>query len=270
MRIALWGLVGCLTLGSACDETADTDQHEDDDSSSKKKRKKKKKKAGATTASAATAASAKAADRSHANWKFVRERPTDPQGMDACAYTGGLGFACIDALLAETNPAKKRYMRLLTHSDARASFDELKKGNPGGVAHAEIAMMCADSGPCKQKGESGDEMDDGYACLTKAESLHQEGDSAASAAHKRACACDHDRAQIPVMGGMLACDGKDKPVNRGTVLTTEQAKQVEACSTCDPKDGPSGCAAIMTMLERQDPEVVALIDKTVVPRCQQP
>src|SRR5690242_1070013 len=52
-----------------------------------------------STPSSATAAPA---PLDPAKVTFVRERPAneDRKGIDACAYLGGFGFACLDALIA--------------------------------------------------------------------------------------------------------------------------------------------------------------------------
>ena len=199
-------------------------------------------------------------------WKFVRTKPPHDKkaGVDSCAYTGGIGMACIDAYKKETDAVKKRFMRLLTDADARFAQDDLAKGQPGGVAHAEVSMNCNASGPCQP------DKDDGYSCLTKAEMAHQEGKAAeAKAAHQRACECDAKGAALPVMGGQLACEGS-KPVNRGKVLTTAEAKAVRACATCDPQAGPEGCAQVIDKLASSDQALATYIEQTHVPRCQQP
>ncbi|MFO0547812.1 MAG: hypothetical protein U0271_05465 [Polyangiaceae bacterium] len=202
--------------------------------------------------------------------KFVRERPTEPASVDACAYIGGMGFACLDALMAEKDPIKQRYMRRLSDADARQSLESMKQGQPNGVAHAEMAMACAESGACKQKDADGNMMDDGYACLTKAQSLAFDKDPAAQAAHKRACECDPERAQIPVMGGYLACDGKDKPVTRGEGLSIEEANDIRACGECDGEKGPAACQREIDRLKDKDRELSDYLRTVHVPRCGQP
>lgn len=202
--------------------------------------------------------------------KFVRERPAEPSGVDACAYIGGMGFACLDALIAEKDPIKQRFMRRLSDADARQSLEAMKLGQPNGVAHAEMALACAESGACKQKDADGNVLDDGYACLTKAQSLAFEKDPGAATVHKRACECDPDRAQIPVMGGYLACDGKDKPVTRGENLSLEEANDIRACGECDPEKGPAACQREIDRLKDKDRELSDYLRTTHVPRCGQP
>ncbi len=273
MRVARWWLLGVLVLSSAgvvgCDDK-DAEAPSDDDAAPRKTTQKKKvNKAGATATASTGAASDAATDPS--GWRFVRQTSAmDVTGMDACAFLGGIGVACLDALLAESDPVKKRWMRLLSDADAREAQAALEKGEPMGVAHAEMALFCADSGPCKQPNENGDAMDDGYACLTKAEAALQQSDAAGSvSAHKRACACDSRRAQIPVMGGMLACDDKT-PVKRGSQLSVDEAKRIRDCATCEGTRGPAACAQLVDALKPKDPEVAKLVLEQVVPRCQQP
>lgn len=211
-----------------------------------------------------------AAAPSPGNGKFVRVRPQSMEervGVDACAFLGGFGFACLDALLAEKDPVKKRYMRRLSDADARQAFDQFQRNEMNGVAHAEVAFGCADSGPCAATKETSD---DGYACLTKAESLMQEKKTAeAKAAQARACRCSAKRAQIPVMGGFLACDG-DTPVERGKNMSSEEAAEVRACGECDGARGPAACAKEIAKLSKSDADVAAYIEKVHVPRCQKP
>ncbi|MDI1433677.1 hypothetical protein [Polyangium sorediatum] len=202
---------------------------------------------------------------------FVRERVahSDAKGLDACAYLGGMGFACLDALIAEKDPIVRRYMRRLSDADARQAFDRLQRGEVTGVAHAEMSMGCADSGAC---GATKDIGDDGYACLTKAEMARQEKQTAeAQAAHARACKCSPERAQIPVMGGFLACDGAT-PVERGKNLTAEEAAEVRACGECDASTGPAACAKELTRLSKRDgdPDLAKYIETVHVPRCRRP
>lgn len=202
---------------------------------------------------------------------FLRARPEERSGVDACAYLGGLGMACLDALIAETDGAKRAYMRRLSDAEAALSIDAKRRGETGGVAHAEASIYCASAGPCKRPGPDGSQMDDGFACLTKAEIAAGEGDQVlAAAAHARACTCDAPRAIIPVMGGTRACDAPDKPVERGKDLTLGEAKDVRACGQCDAADGPAACQRELDRLDEKDRPVAAYLRATHIPRCQQP
>jgi len=201
--------------------------------------------------------------------KFVRARPesADRKGLDACAYLGGFGFACVDALIAEKNPIIKRYMRRLSDADARQAFDRWQKKEPAGVAHAEFSDQCADKGPCKG---TADKSDDGYACLTRAEMAIQENNEKESkAAHERACTCGAERAQIPVSGGFLACRGKTAE-KRGQNLTIAEADEVRACAECDAEKGLAACAKEIERLSKNDAELAKFIETVHVPRCAQP
>jgi hypothetical protein len=201
--------------------------------------------------------------------KFVRVRPeqVDRNGVAACAYLGGFGFGCLDALLAEKNPVIKRYMRRLSDSDARQAFDQFQAKNPNGVPHAEFADQCADRGSC---GGTAGKSDDGYACLTRAESAIQENNVAESkSAHERACTCGSERAQIPIMGGFLACQGKT-PETRGQNVTTAEATEIRACGECDPQTGPAACAKEIERLSKSDAELAKYIETVHIPRCGKP
>lgn len=201
--------------------------------------------------------------------KFVRARPeaADRKGVDACAYLGGFGFACLDALMAEKNPVMQRYMRRMSDADARIAFDQWQAKQPAGVPHAEFSYQCADKGPCgKTQGKS----DDGYACLTRAEMAIQENNEKESkAAHERACTCGSERAQIPIMGGFLACQGKT-PERRGQNITSGEAAEIRACAECDPEKGPAACAKEMERLAKTDADLAKYIETVHVPRCTQP
>lgn len=201
--------------------------------------------------------------------KFIRARPesVDRKGADACAYIGGFGFACLDAMMAEKNPVIKRYMRRMSDADARLAYDQWVAKDPNGVPHAEFADQCADSGPCK--GTAG-KSDDGYACLTRAEAAIQQNNEAESkAAHARACTCDSERAQIPIMGGFLACQGKT-PEKRGQNISTAEAKEIRACAECDAEKGAAACAKEVERLDKSDPDVAKYILTVHVPRCGKP
>lgn len=218
--------------------------------------------------SAAPAPSAAPTTPAPADGRFVRERPGEREGVDACAYLGGMGFACVDAIIAEKDPVKRRYMRRLSDAEARLARDANEKGPWGGVAHAEVSMFCDDTGPCGKKGER----DDGYACLTKAEMILHENKNPAKAkqAQARACKCDPDRAQIPVPGGALACDGPNKPVERGKNLDLQEAREIRACAECDAEAGPKACEKEIGRLRAKDPEIAAYLETTHLPRCQRP
>lgn len=202
--------------------------------------------------------------------KFLRERPygEEVQGVDACAYIGGLGFACLNEFLAESDPVKKRYMRRLTDADAREALESEKRGEPVSVPHAEIAANCRVSAVCGKKGDNGNPLDDGYDCLTKAELARAEKDaSAMKKAHAFACKCGGVRASLPIMGGYLACDG-EKPVERGHDLSDEEAKEIRDCATCDSESGFSACQNEISRLRQKDPQLADYVEKTHVPRCQ--
>jgi hypothetical protein len=160
-------------------------------------------------------------------------------------------------------------MRRLSDADARLALEARTKGEELGVAHAEVALFCADSGPCKKKNAEGTELDDGYSCLTKAQSLANEKDNASSKkAHERACLCDPVRAQIPVMGGFLACAGPKKPVERGKELSLAEAQEIRACAECEPEKGPAACNREIERMKLKDPELAQYIGAVHVPRCQ--
>ncbi len=258
-------LVSVVALLLACGDSGSSNSKKaTDDDDADRPSKKSTSSAGATTSNSALPAAPLIAT------KFVRERPAEPSSVDACAFIGGMGFACVNALVAETDPVKQRYMRRMSDADAKQSFDAMMKGEPGGVAHAEIAMMCAEGGACKQKDPEGNELDDGYACLTKAQSMAFEKMPEAAAVHARACTCDPVRAQIPVMGGYLACDGPGKPVARGQSLTVEEAKDIRDCAECNHETGPLACTREIERLQKTDAEVAKYIRTTHVPRCAQP
>lgn len=258
MAVVAFSLLAC----SESKPKKSSSEDDDDDRPRKSKSEKVKSSASALASSAPPAVPAAAA--------FVRERPQEAAGVDACAYLGGAGMACLGALRAEQDPIKRRYMRRLTDADARQSLDEMAKGEPRGVAHGEVAMMCAETGPCGGKDENGNAMDDGYSCLTKAQALAYEKDPSAAAVHTRACQCDAVGAQIPVMGGYLACDGPDKPVTRGQSLSSEEAKQIRDCAECSKETGAIACSLEIARLSASDPELANYLKTVHVPRCGQP
>jgi hypothetical protein len=265
MRAVLIALV-LVAATAGCE-----DKKKDEDTTEPKRDKKKDKKAAPSASSVTPSPAPPPAPAPAPVGPFVRQRPEEAKSVDACAFIGGLGMACLDAFVAETDPVKKSYMRRLSDSDAAEAHDAKKRGEPHGVAHAEIALACADSGPCKQTSPDGNPMDDGYACLTKAEAAWQEGESAvAAAAQARACNCDPGRAIIPVMGGVLACDGPDKPSERGKDMSIEEAKDVRACATCDATTGAAACQRELERLDKKDAAVASYLRTVHIPRCQQP
>lgn len=258
-----------LTLLVACGDSASSNKKSstDDDEPRSKKTKTSAKPSGAPSGSPTPPT---AAGVDVATLTFVRARPDEPTGVDACAFIGGMGFACANALKEEKDAVARRYMRRMSDADAKQSFDAFMRGEPNGVAHAEVAMMCADGGPCKQKDAEGNELDDGYACLTKAQSMAYEKLPEVAAVHARACKCDHEGAQIPVMGGYLACDGPDKPVARGQNLSAEEAKDVRDCAECNADGGPAACKREIGRLEKSDAELARFIRDRHAPRCARP
>jgi hypothetical protein len=113
----------------------------------------------------------------------------------------------------------------------------------------------------------------GYACLTAAEvtlTLTQTKDrTTALELQARACRCDPEGAQIPIPGGMLACDGPDRPVERGNELSLAEAQDIRACAECDAERGPEACRMEIDRLRVKDPEVARYVETTHVPRCKQ-
>lgn len=99
--------------------------------------------------------------------------------------------------------------------------------------------------------------------------MQQKNQSEWKAAHARACTCGAERAQIPVMGGFLACDGKT-PVERGKNLSSEEAAEVRACGECDADKGPAACAKEIERLSKSDAELSGYLEKVHVPRCARP
>lgn len=181
-----------------------------------------------------------------------------------------MGFACLDALMKEKDPARQRYMRRMSDADARLSLDAYERGEAAGIPHAELSLGCAERGPCGKKDAEGNTLDDGYACLTKAQGLIFEGDKLGSGeAHARACKCGATRAQIPIMGGFLACDGP-KPVERGKELSVREAKDIRACAECDAEAGPEACAREIQRFAEKDAALAKYIESQHVPRCQKP
>jgi hypothetical protein len=181
-----------------------------------------------------------------------------------------MGFACLDALMSEKDPVRRRYMRRMSDADARLSLDAYERGEAAGIPHAELSLGCAERGPCGKKDAEGNTLDDGYACLTKAQSLIFEGDKYGSGeAHARACKCGATRAQIPIMGGFLACDGP-KPVERGKELSVREAKDIRACAECDAEAGPAACAREIQRFTEKDAALAKYVESVHVPRCQKP
>jgi hypothetical protein len=173
-------------------------------------------------------------------------------------------------LMAEKDPVVLRYMRRLSDADARLAKDAYTRGEAAVVPQEELGTLCAESGPCGRKEESGRTLDDGYACLTKAQSLTFLGDAVeAAAAHARACKCGAARAELPVMGGFLACDGA-KAVERGGDLRVSEALNIRACAACDAQTGAAACEREIAGLRGSDAELARYIESVHVPRCKQP
>jgi hypothetical protein len=215
-------------------------------------------------ASSRTAAGASAADRSAG--PFVRLVPGwyERRGVDACAYpdTGEAGSACIDALVIEPDPVRARYMRRLSAAQAARQRAPLS---------SEVAECCNRAGVCGAPKRTGHEdcprMDDGYACLVAAE-LRLAAKQDPAPFHGRACACNPERAQIPVTGGVLACSG-ERPVKRAAIEGAE-ARATMACAVCEPAAGALACAAEVARLRPRDPELARYIERYHVTRCQVP
>ena len=91
----------CLAGVLACDKN-DDDKDSASAEESRKKKKPSKKRDEIRPSSSASAAPPAPSTPPVESLKFVRERPIDVRaGVDACAYLGGLGMACLDALIAE-------------------------------------------------------------------------------------------------------------------------------------------------------------------------
>jgi hypothetical protein len=106
--------------------------------------------------------------------------------------------------------------------------------------------------------------------LTRAEMAIQENREAESkTAQERACKCGAERAQIPIMGGFLACNGQN-PEKRGQNLTTAEADEIRACAECDAEKGPAACAKEIERLTISDAELAKYIETVHIPRCGRP
>jgi hypothetical protein len=171
-------------------------------------------------------------------------------------------LACLVALEDEKDPMKRRYIRRLSDAAARQALEGLARGeDPGDVAHAELALNCGTSGPCAKMDGNSTVTDDGYACLTAAQRAYNEGDKATwRNAHERACRCNPTGAQIPVMGGTLACDGPGRPVERGHDLTLQVANEIRQCAECDPDRGPEACKREIARLRETDPDQARFVE----------
>lgn len=216
----------------------------------------------AAPARSATASAPPAATSTAVRGQFIRRGTAYGEGVDSCAFLGGNGFACLHALLAEPDQVKRRYMRRLSDAYARLEIEVRKTGAWDGPPHIELALQCKLTEPCSRGG-------DGYACLTAAEASLRAKDFAVSRReHAQACRCSPERAQIPVMGGVLACDGPGKPVERGKDLSLGEAREIIACATCDAQVGPAACAAEIVRLKSTDAAIAGYLDTTHVPGCQ--
>ncbi|MFO0736761.1 MAG: hypothetical protein U0270_12830 [Labilithrix sp.] len=215
-----------------------------------------------STASAPVAAASALPQDAHEPGRTYFRRKPPPldarHSVDACAYPSEIANACIDALGREPDPVRARYMRRISAALAGR-----------GLAHAaeqqhDVAECCNDAGPCGAQKRTGHAdcpvMDDGYACLTAAE-LGRKG------AHARACHCSAERAQITVPGGVLACDGPERPVVRGAMT---EASDVLRCASCDEARGPAACEAEIRSLRTADPELAAFVERVIVTRCLEP
>ena len=131
-------------------------------------------------------------------------------------------------------------------------------------------MFCNAAGPCGKKAGTAPRRRRVCACLTKVEAARQQKDLASSAAHKCACHCDPIGGQIPVMGGFLACDAKDKPVERGELLSTADAADVRDCASCDADKGVAACGREIARLKTSDAEVAHYLETVLVPNCRKP
>lgn len=181
---------------------------------------------------------------------FVRKRPEERHGLDACIYSGAVANACIDALTREPDPVRARYMRRVASAYV----------GRGPTLSDEVAECCNAAGACGAQKRTGHadcpKMDDGYACLVAAE-LGRAG------AHARACQCDAARAQIPAPGGTLACEGS-RPVTRAP---PPDADDILACATCDAARGPSACDR---ELAHVDTDLAAFLRRVILTRCALP
>jgi hypothetical protein len=204
---------------------------------------------------------------------FVRERPEAPRPVDACIYLGGMGPACQEGYDAEQDPIVRRYIMRLVEAEARRTREDMRKngGKLDGVPHAEQAIFCKETGPCGGTDGDGNPMDSGYACLTRASGSLDSDKAASRRAHERACRCDPDHAEIPIMGGfgLLACDGK-KTVELGRTMSLDEATDARACASCDPDAGPEACKREIAKLAKADKELSRYVETVHVPVCQTP
>jgi hypothetical protein len=195
-----------------------------------------------------------------ANKPFVRAQPQNSptDSPDACNYLGFLPDACVRAYFKEKDAGASAWMLRVSDAWAHRARKQLMPYEPPDYHGPK---QCNPKGTCLKE-------DQGIMCLAVAEDLAaQNKDRAASEALRFGCGCDGARAAVPLLGGTLACIGKD-PVDRSAKLQVDEAKDLKACAPCG-KDGLAACQrAYKRMCDANEYELARYLREVHVPRCQ--
>jgi hypothetical protein len=227
----------------------------------------------ATSASTTPSAAATPVDP---NAAFVRHPPSsnnsDADAVDECTQHGGNYFSCRSAYESEQDPVTKRYLYRIAQGSAAGESGYKHTGpkeDPGSLPHAEVPGMCDPKKPCGAKDESGD-LNGATECLARVlASVIANDPAGAKAAHAHACKCNAKAASIPGYNGTpYICDAAGKPAFIAPTLNKREGKEIVACASCDPKDGPAACKTEIDRLKALDAELAAYVATKQVRRCQ--
>ena len=205
---------------------------------------------------------------------FVRKPPhsaNDPaDALDECLQVGGNYFSCSGAIRAEKDPVLRRYLVLVAQAHVAGDVGYSWPGPPNeDHPHAEVPGMCGIELPCATERDGVTLNQAATVCLARAQvAMEEKRPAEARAAHALACKCDPEGGKLPGYNHTrFVCEG-GKPVFFAPNMPKNQAADVLACASCNPKTGPKACERELSRLAREDAELADWLVKRQLPRCQ--
>lgn len=205
---------------------------------------------------------------------FVRRPPhsaNEPaDALDECLQVGGSYFSCSGAILAEQDPVLRRYLVLVAKAHVAGQVGYAWPGPPNeDHPHAEVPGMCAVELPCRAQRDGLTMNESAAVCLARAQvAMEEKRPAEARAAHALACKCDPEGGKLPGYNHTrFVCEGA-KPAFFAPSMPKDQAADVLACASCNPKTGPKACEREMARLAKDDAALAQWIEKRQLPRCQ--
>ncbi len=192
--------------------------------------------------------------------------------IDACTQVGGSYFSCRQAWEAEERPRWKRYLYRIAqgHAAGVGGYVSTAPRLEGSMPHAEVPALCVPSLPCGADSPGG-QLNDGVACLARAQQAFVELDPAAArAAHAHACRCATPTEAFPAYNRTAFICRSTQPAFLAADMPAEEGRDIIACAICHPDRGPPACRREVARSSLVDPQLADFIADEQWKRCSRP